>query len=90
MKGVEAQPFTCTVVFMPGDTTSTACGAKWKSLRKFVVVSPAANFCDAAIAAHSSKFVGMPFNCVRRHGSVREDPCRRISQHGEKKVRRSR
>ncbi len=55
---------------MPGDTTSTACGAKWKSFRKLVVVSPAANFSDAAIAAHSSRFVGMPFNCVRRHSNV--------------------
>lgn len=54
---------TCTVVFMPGVMTSTACGSKGKSTRKAVVVSPAANLAEAAIAPHSSRLVGMPFSC---------------------------
>ena len=53
---------------MPDDSTSTACGAKWKSFRKLVVVSPAANFSDAAMAAQSSRLVGMPFSCVQATG----------------------
>ena len=67
----QAKPCTCTVVFMPGATTSTACGEKGKSFRNAVVVSPFANFSDTAMAAHSSKFVGMPFSCAQTEYATR-------------------
>ncbi len=54
---------TCTVVFMPGATTSAACGANAKSARKAVVVFPSAKPRLAAIVLHSSRLLGMPLSC---------------------------